>query len=131
MDFKEKIILVAGDRKIQLIPAHDIGAFAAAAFENPDKFMGQEIDIASDEPTNPEIAEIFSKLLGKPVSYKKLPMLIVRLFMGKELHQMFRWINNVGYNVDITALQKKYPEVNLTKLEDWLKHNWLDNNTTV
>ena len=112
------------ERKIQLIPAFDIGSFAAAAFENPEKYIGQAIDIASDENTNPEIAEIFSRILGRPVSFKKLPMLVVRLFMGKELHQMFRWINNVGYDVDIPALQKKYPEVKFSKLGNWLEHNW-------
>jgi uncharacterized protein YbjT (DUF2867 family) len=121
---------VVPDKKLQLIPTDDIGSFVAAAFEEPEKYLGQAIDIASDELTNSGIAEIFSRVMGKPVRFNKLPMLIVRLFMGKELYQMFRWINKVGYDVDIPALQKKYPEVKLTKLENWLQDNW-DKHETV
>lgn len=115
---------VLPDKKLQLIPTDDIGAFVAAAFEEPEKFFGQAIDIASDELTNPEIAETFSRVMGIPIRYNKLPMLIVRLFMGKELHRMFRWINKVGFDVDIPALSSNNPEVKLTSLEEWLQRNW-------
>jgi uncharacterized protein YbjT (DUF2867 family) len=111
---------VMADKKLQLIPTDDIGALVAAAFEEPEKFFGLAIDIASDELTNPEIAETFSKVMGRPIRFNKLPMLIVRLFMGKELHRMFRWINKVGYDVDIPTLQSNNPEVKLTSLEEWL-----------
>jgi hypothetical protein len=57
-------------------------------------------------------------------------MLIVRLFMGKELHQMFRWINDVGYDVDIPALQSENPLIKLTTLEEWLlREGWGVKNT--
>jgi uncharacterized protein YbjT (DUF2867 family) len=108
------------ERKLQLIPSDDIGAFVVAAFENPEKYVGLDIDIASDELTNPEVAKVFSRVMGKPIQFSKLPMLIVRLFMGKELHKMFRWINEVGYDVDIPALKQSFPEVELTTLEQWL-----------
>ena len=114
---------VMPDKKLQLIPTDDIGAFVAAAYEKPEKFIGQAIDIASDELTNPEIAETFSRVMGRPIRFNKLPMLIVRLFMGKELHRMFRWINKVGYDVDIPALRSNNPKVKLTSLEDWLLHD--------
>ena len=117
---------VVPDKKLQLIPTDDIGAFVAAAFEKPEEFIGLSIDIASDELTNPEIAETFSRVMGRPIRINKLPMLIVRLFMGKELHRMFRWINKVGYDVDILALKSKYPEVKPTSLEEWLLHDGWD-----
>jgi uncharacterized protein YbjT (DUF2867 family) len=115
---------VMADKKLQLIPTDDIGALVAAAFEEPEKFFGLAIDIASDELTNPEIAETFSRVMGRPIRFNKLPMLIVRLFMGKELHRMFRWINKVGYDVDIPALRSNNPKVKLTSLEEWLQRNW-------
>jgi uncharacterized protein YbjT (DUF2867 family) len=113
-------------RKLQLIPTDDIGALVAATFDKPEKYVGQAFDIASDELTNPEIAEIFSRVMGRPIRFSKLPMLIVRLFMGKELHQMFRWYNKVGYDVDIPSLQDKFPEVKLTSLEEWLQRDGWD-----
>jgi hypothetical protein len=30
------------------------------------------------------------------VKFQKLPMLIVRLFLGKEFYEMFRWFNDAG-----------------------------------
>ncbi|MDP8207839.1 MAG: NmrA/HSCARG family protein [Candidatus Electryonea clarkiae] len=117
---------IVPDKKIQLIPTDDIGALVAAAYEKPEKFIGLAFDIASDELTNPEIAQTFGRVMGRPIRYNKLPMLIVRLFMGKELHQMFRWINKVGYDVDIPALRSNYPEVKFTSLEEWLRRDGWD-----
>lgn len=109
--------------KVQLIPTDDIGASAAAVFDEPERFVGECIDVASDELTNPEIAAVFSKVLGRTVRYKKLPMLIVRLFIGKEIHQMFRWYNKAGFNADIPSLCNTFPNVNFTSLEEWLRRD--------
>lgn len=113
------------DRNIQQIATDDIGAFAALAFENPDEFLNTAIEIAGDEFTNLEAAATFSKVLGRKVRYKKLPMLIVKYFLGKESYQMFSWFNSEGYKSDINYLRSNYPEVKLTSLEDWLiKEGW-------
>ena len=114
---------IAPNMKLQLIPTDDIGAFAAAVFDEPQRFIGQSIAIASDELTNPEIAATFGNALGQTVQYKKLPMLIVRLFMGKELYRMFRWYNKTGFNADISALRRTVPNVELTSLEEWLRRD--------
>jgi uncharacterized protein YbjT (DUF2867 family) len=118
------------ERKLQLIPADGIGAFTAAAFDRPEDFIGEAIDIASDELTNPEIAEVFTKVMGRPIRYSKLPMLIVRLFMGKELYQLFKWFNAVGYDVDIPALKNRFSEVKFTSLEEWLRSEGWENKGT-
>ena len=113
------------DRNIQQIATDDIGAFAAQAIEKPGEFMNVAIEIAGDEFTNPEAAEIFSRVIGRKVRYKKLPMFIVKYFMGKESYQMFSWFNSHGYKSDIKYIQNNYPEVKLTTLEDWLlKEGW-------
>lgn len=114
---------IASYKKVQLIPTDDIGAFAAAVFDEPQRFIGKSIDIASDELSNSEVATTFSKVLGRTVNYKKLPMLIVRLFMGKELYRMFRWYNKEGFNADIPVLRKTFPKLDLTSLEEWLRRD--------
>ena len=60
-------------------------------------------------------------MLGKPVKFRKLPLPIVRLVLGKEFYQMFRWFNESGFQADIPALKKRFPEVRLLSLEDWLR----------
>jgi uncharacterized protein YbjT (DUF2867 family) len=112
---------IHADKPYQTIATDDIGAFAALAFERPKDFIGLELEIAGSELTNPQAAEVFSRVLGKPVKFKKLPMLLVRLFLAKEFYQMFRWFNEAGFKADIPELRRRYPEVRLQTLEEWLR----------
>jgi uncharacterized protein YbjT (DUF2867 family) len=112
---------IRADKPYQTIAADDIGAFAALAFERPDEFMGQALEIAGSELTNPEAAQVFTRVLGKPVKFRKLPMPMVRLLLGREFYQMFRWFNEAGFKADIADLRRRYPEVRLQTLEEWLR----------
>jgi hypothetical protein len=80
-----------------------------------------ELEIAGSELTNLEAAKVFSRVMGKLVKFRKLPMPIVRLFLGKEFYQMFRWFNDAGFRADIPDLRRRYPEVHLHTLEEWLR----------
>ena len=121
--FKGKLTdAVRADKLYQTIATDDIGAFAALAFERPNEFIGLELEIAGSELTNSEAAKIFSRVLGKPVKFQKLPLPLVRIVLGKEFYQMFRWFNDSGYKADIPALRRKYPEVRLQSLEEWLRN---------
>jgi uncharacterized protein YbjT (DUF2867 family) len=112
---------IRGDKPYQTIAADDIGAFVALAFERPEEFIGLELEIAGSELTNVEAAQVFSRVLGKPVKFQRLPLALVRLFLGKEFYQMFRWFNEAGFKADIAGLRKRYPEVHLQTLEEWLR----------
>jgi uncharacterized protein YbjT (DUF2867 family) len=112
---------IRAEKPYQTIAADDIGAFAALAFSRPKDFIGLEIEIAGSELTNPQAAEVFSRVLGKPVKFKKLPMPMVKLVLGKEFYQMFRWFNAEGFKANIPELRRRYPEVRLQSLEEWLR----------
>jgi len=112
---------IRADKPYQTIASEDIGAFAALAFERPKEFIGLELEIAGSELTNPEAAQVFSRVLGKPVKFRKLPMPMVRLVLGREFYQMFRWFNEAGFKADIAQLRRRYPEVHLKNLEEWLR----------
>lgn len=116
---------IRGNKSYQTIATENIGAFGALAFEKPDAFLGLELEIAGNEMTNLEAAATFSRVLGRPVKFQRLPLPLVRLVLGREFYQMFRWFNDAGFKADIPALKKKYPEVHLLNLEDWLiKEGW-------
>ena len=112
---------IRGDKPYQTIATEDIGAFAALAFERPKEFIGLELEIAGSELTNPETAETFSRVLGKPVKFQLLPMPLVRVVLGKEFYQMFRWFNEEGFRADIKELRRRYSEIRLQTLEEWLR----------
>jgi len=112
---------IRADKPYQTIATDDIGAFVALAFERPKEFIGVDLEIAGSELTNPEAAQVFSRVLGKPVKFQRLPMPMVRLFLGKEFYQMFRWFNDAGYQANIAELRCRYPEIRLHTLEEWLR----------
>jgi uncharacterized protein YbjT (DUF2867 family) len=111
------------DKPFQQVAVEDIGAFAAIAFENPDRWIGREVDLAGDEPTMPEIAETFGRVIGREVSYYQVPWDQFEEQMGEEFAVQYRWFNDMGYEADIAALQQEYPE--LTTFEHYLRaHGW-------
>jgi uncharacterized protein YbjT (DUF2867 family) len=111
------------DKPFQQVAVEDVGAFAAIAFENPDRWIGREVDLAGDEQTMPEIAETFGHVIGREVSYYQVPWDQFEEQMGKEFTVNYRWFNDVGYEANIAALRQEYPE--LTTFERYLRsHGW-------
>lgn len=111
------------DKPLQQAAVEDIGAFAAAAFENPDGWIGQEVDLAGDELTMPQATEVFSRVTGREVDYYQVPWDQFEEQMGEEFAVMYRWFNEVGYEANIGTLKETYPE--LTTLEQYLRsHGW-------
>jgi uncharacterized protein YbjT (DUF2867 family) len=111
------------DKAFQQVAVEDVGAFAAIAFEHPNEWIRRELDLAGDEQTMPEIAETFSRVIGKEISYYQVPWDQFEEQMGEEYAVMYRWFNDVGYEADIAALRQEYPE--LTSFEQYLRsHGW-------
>ena len=112
---------ISADKAYQTIAVDDIGAFVALAFDRPNEFIGQALEIAGSELTNQEAAAIFSRVLGKPVEFEELPLPVVRSVLGEEYYQMYRWFNEEGFKANIAELRRRYPEVHLHTLEEWLR----------
>ena len=111
------------DKPFQQMAVGDIGAFAALAFENPEEWIGREVDLAGEELTMPEIADTFSRVTGRKIGYFQVPWDQFEEQMGEEFAVMYRWFNEVGYEADIGALRSEHP--GLTSLEDYLRgHGW-------
>jgi uncharacterized protein YbjT (DUF2867 family) len=113
-------------KHLQQISVDDIGAFAAMAFANPDQWLGRELDLAGDELNMPEVAQTLSQVIGRKVKYVQVPWDEFRRIAGAEMTQMYEWFNTVGYEADIAALRKEYPQ--LSTLERALRtQNWTGN----
>ncbi len=112
------------EKPLQLIAAEDIGAIAAIVFENPTAYIGKALEIAGDELTESQIAETFSRVIGRPVQVGQMP-----LDPNREVDQegvaMLRWFNEKGYQADIPAVRAVYPQ--LQTLETWLRGNGWEN----
>jgi len=111
------------DKPFQMVAVEDIGVFAATAFENPDEWIGREVDLAGDELSMPEIAGTFSRVIGREVNYFQVPWNQFEEQMGEEYAVMYRWFNDHGYEADIAALKKEHP--GLISFEQYLRgHGW-------
>ncbi|QVQ52838.1 NmrA/HSCARG family protein [Spiractinospora alimapuensis] len=92
---------VKPDRPMQLIAVDDIGAFAADAFGSPETFLHRQIELAGDELTFPEIAEVFTEVTGTPTRFEGLAI------EGR----MLEWFAESGYQADIPALRQLRPHL--------------------
>ncbi len=106
-------------RKTQWVCVDDIGKIAAMAFNQPDKFIGKSYDIASDEMTMPQAAEIFSKVLGKTIVYQQRQIDESDLENAKRAH----FVNDHGYRADVSMWRRLVPD--LTSLESFVRKNWI------
>jgi uncharacterized protein YbjT (DUF2867 family) len=110
------------ETRLQMIAVDDIGAFVAMAFEHPGHWERRAMDIAGDELSMTEIAQAFSRSLGREVRYRQVPWDAFEERAGHEITVMYRWFQNVGYHVDITAVRQEF--ANLTNFDRWLNNKW-------
>ncbi|MEV6838248.1 NmrA/HSCARG family protein [Streptomyces sp. NPDC051133] len=106
------------DRPLTLIPAADIGAFAALSLQRRDDFAGHRIDIASDECTPGQMAEILETVIGLPVAHQEVPLAYVRT-RSADLADMFEYFTTVGLDVDVTGLRRDHPDIRWHSFTDW------------
>jgi uncharacterized protein YbjT (DUF2867 family) len=108
-------------RPLQQIALSDIAAFTGVVLGNREEFVDQRVDIASDELSGREVAEILTRVTGHEVHYVELPLEQVRQAMGEDGARMFEWFDQVGYSADIEGLRREHPEVGWHTFEDWTK----------
>lgn len=99
--------------KLQMIGVDDIGKIAATIISNKEKYYYKTISIATDEWKIGNIPQLFSAVINKPVSYKKLPGFITRLVLGKDLSKMFAYMNQHDFCV-VSNIQDVKDEFNIS-----------------
>ncbi|KAI0176528.1 NAD(P)-binding protein [Hypoxylon sp. FL1284] len=120
-------VMLEKDKKLQLIATSDIGFFAAEAFTKPEEYKDKKLSIAGDELTFREYAAVFKEKTGRdlPTSFGFVGRMVCA--MVKELGNMFKWFNNVGYGADIPASKQINPDMKdfgtwLVEQSDFMKH---------
>jgi uncharacterized protein YbjT (DUF2867 family) len=112
-------VAVRPELAMQLISVHDIGAFAAIAFDRPDHFLGRTVEIAGDVLTPPEIAETFGRVCGLPTRFRQTPIEEIRAF-DEQLARMFTFFDEHPSELsDLSRLRAEHP--GLMRLETWLR----------
>jgi uncharacterized protein YbjT (DUF2867 family) len=115
------VIALKPGKPFQMIAVDDIGAMVTRAFNEPGNYVGKAVDLAGDNLAPEQIAEAFSNLNGQVVNFVELDVEKVRAF-SEDMAIMYKWFNDVGYDVDISALRKQLP--GLKDFKSWLSENW-------
>ncbi len=107
------------ETRLRMIATRDIGAFAALAFDQPERFLGQHLELAGDDLAGPAIAETFGQACDVPARFSQLPIEQLRAF-DEEVARMFEWLDKRAVDEpDFAALRALHPS--LMTLETWLR----------
>ncbi|GGD60283.1 NmrA/HSCARG family protein [Rhizobium anhuiense] len=107
-------------RVLQQITIDDIGAFVAALAERREQVFGKRFDIAGDELSGEQQVKILSEVLGRPITYRELPIAAIRQ-QSEDTALMFEWFDRTGYDAGIAALRRDFPEVGWHSYADWAR----------
>jgi uncharacterized protein YbjT (DUF2867 family) len=113
---------MAPETRLDLIDSADIGRFAAAAFADPARFSGQDIDLAAEALTMTEIAATISEVTGRKVEVDHLSP---EEAIARGNHPGFvtteAWLNVEGYKVDLEKARSRGFE--LTSFAAWAERH--------
>lgn len=106
------------DRHLQMLAAHDLGTFVSLVLSRQEEFHGQRVVLASDEVTGRQMAAALSHRVGLSIQYQVRPIEQVRAW-NPDYAQMFEWLNRIGFNGNVEALRKRWPDVDWRSFERW------------
>jgi uncharacterized protein YbjT (DUF2867 family) len=94
--------------------ASDIGRYAAAAFQDPAKFNGQEIDMIHDNLTAQEIRDVLAKVSGRNVGVQKRTPAEIEAAKAEVFGQAFQiWANLKDFKHLVTNAKKTHAELGM------------------
>lgn len=113
--------LMGGDRPVVWLCADDFGLIVAKMFAEPDRFIGQELQLASDVHSIDECREIYREVMGKlPPRFPMPAWLFARFgFVGKDLTTMWRWLRTATFALDTSTARAIHP--NALSVRTWLE----------
>ncbi|MGW3723566.1 NmrA/HSCARG family protein [Streptomyces sp. NPDC000851] len=106
------------DKPLKQLARTDHGAFAAGVLLNPTRYVGQRINLASDENTPAQMAATLSATLGTEVRHEYIPLTQVDISYVREI---WAFLDGPGYTVDVPALHAAHPEIAWTSFADWTR----------
>jgi len=122
---KGKLVMPLKPDLIQeYIGVQDIGNAASTIFQNPDNFMGRTVTISSDSLSMIQVSELLSSTMERKIIYEKLPGLISRLVMGKNLYKMFKWINKNEPTFVENAEKMNNEFSGMMKMKTWIEREF-------
>jgi uncharacterized protein YbjT (DUF2867 family) len=100
-------------RRLQQIPIGEVIDFTIYLLARRERFVGQRLELASDELSALEAVEIVGELTGKRLE--------IDPSINGGLLPLFSWLDRVGYAIDIAGLRQRFPDLSWRGFRDWAK----------
>ncbi|HKP08286.1 MAG TPA: NmrA/HSCARG family protein [Microbacterium sp.] len=102
--------LLGDDYRVAWISVRDLGAIAAKAFADPERYVGQDLNLVTDDRSISECREIYREVRGRKPPRFPMPLFLFRRFAGDDLINMWRWLHDNPVNADPTATREILPD---------------------
>lgn len=110
--------LMGADRPVYWFCVDDLGAIAAKAFADPDRFVGADLRLAAEVSSLDECRDIWRQVTGKPPRRFPMPVWLFERFVGDDRTTMWRWLQTAQIDVDPAETRAILPTA-LT-VREWL-----------
>ena len=98
---------------------YDIGRAAAIMFKDPEKWLGQSLDVIGWEGDLSQVAAALEKVGGVPVKFRLAMPIFLRKLLLKDLHNMFLYFEAGGPKGTPEEFKKIVPDA--LSAEDWFR----------
>ncbi len=114
----ELALPLSDSRPLQQVALADLGAVVATLLGRRQAFLGSRIEVAGDQPTPRQMADALSAAGERLVRYRRTGLEEVAA-RSTDLAAMYRFLEQTGYRVDISALRDRFPEIRWTSFAAW------------
>jgi uncharacterized protein YbjT (DUF2867 family) len=113
--------LMGASRPLGWLCTNDLGVIAARVFADPERFVGQELSLASDVQSLAECRALYREVLGRNPPRYPVPAGLFRWFgfPGQDLTRMWRWLRTNPLELDPGPTRALHPGA-LT-MPEWLR----------
>jgi uncharacterized protein YbjT (DUF2867 family) len=108
-----------GPAKIPWLAVDDLGAIAAAAFDDRERFVGQTLFLSADVQSVGECRAIWEEERGRAPRRFPMPQRLFERFGGKDLMTMWRWLRSGPIPLDTAPTRQLRPQA-LT-VREWIR----------
>jgi uncharacterized protein YbjT (DUF2867 family) len=110
--------LMGESRPLGWLCMEDLGIIAAKAFADPDRFVGEDVQLASDIQTINGCRGIYRDVVGKPPPRFPMPVWLFQRFVGTDLTTMWRWL--ASHEIDLDTGPTTAIHAGALSMREWL-----------
>jgi hypothetical protein len=113
--------LMGGDRNVPWLAVDDVGAVAARVFAEPTRYIGREIQLATEVESLDATRAIWTEVFGRPPSRFPMPVWMFQRIAGhagRDLPLMWRWLRSNDIPEDTAPTRQIHPGA--LKLREWM-----------